>query len=165
MNNCKIIRKGNFFVFNLKNHWTGFKQIAIVVCVMIALISMFFSPILTQSVSAQSSSQTVMRAASAQKLQVISDRFDSLEKLVYTQNWNDIDTYIHGQFGEIRRELRMIAGQLGKLQKETVNDLANSLFKNFVKLDNAAKARKAIAAESAFTDALKDFESIVNIAN
>ena len=151
-------------MFNYKIYWTGFKKIAIAFCVMLTLVSALFAPVLTQSALAITSPAAV-RVASAAKLQVLSDRFDRLEKYVYTQNWNDVGTYIHGPFGEIRRELRAIAGNLGKTQKETANDLANSLFKNFVKLDIAAKDKDAIAAEAAFKNALQDFEAIVKLAS
>lgn len=167
MNNHEIICRGVFLsVFNLKNHWMGFKQIAIAFCVMLVLVGTLFAPVLTQPAIAQRSSKAaVARAVSVQRLQVLRDRFSRLEKYVYTQNWNDIRTYIHGPLGEIRRELRMIAGQLGKTQKETANDLADSLFKNFVRLDIAAKDNDAISAESAFKNAFQDFEAISKLAS
>ncbi len=152
-------------MLNIKNYWTGFKQAAIAFCVMLALVGTLFAPVLTQPAIAQTKSQIAIRAASTEKLQVLSDRFDRLEKFVYAEKWNDVITYIHGPFGEIRRELRMIAGQLGKIQKETANDLANNLFKNFVKLDIAANEKDAIAAETAFKNALQDFEAIVKLAS
>lgn len=150
-------------MLNLKNYWTVLKQAAIAFCVAIALATTFFAPVLTQPVMAQSPSE--IRAVSAEKLQVISDRFDRLEKFVYAQNWNDVISYIHGPFGEIRRELRTISAQLGKTQKESANDLANNLFKNFVILDVAAKDKDAIAAENAFKNALQDFEGIVDLVS
>ncbi len=151
-------------MFNHKNFWKEFKQLTIAFCVMLTLVSALFAPVLTQPALAITSPAAV-RDASAAKLQILRDRFDRLEKYVYTQNWNDVGTYIHGPFGEIRRELRAIAGNLGKTQKETANDLANNLFQNFVKLDIAAKDKEAIAAETAFKNALQDFEAIVKLAS
>lgn len=152
-------------MLNLKNYWTGLKKVAIAFCLMLALVGTLFAPVLTQPAMAQGASQAAELAASTAKLQVLSDRFNRLEKFVYDQKWVDVITYIHGPFGEIRRELRLIAGQLSKTQKETANDLANSLFKNFVNLDNAAKAKDAIAAENAFKKSLQDFESIVDLVS
>jgi photosystem II protein PsbQ len=152
-------------VLNLKNYWTGIKKVAIAFCLMLALVGTLFAPVLTQPAMAQGASQAAELAASTAKLQVLSDRFNRLEKFVYAQKWVDVISYIHGPFGEIRRELRLIAGQLSKTQKETANDLANSLFKNFVNLDNAAKAKDAIAAENAFKKSLQDFESIVDLVS
>ena len=154
-------------MLNLKNYWVSFKKVAIAFCLMLMLVSTLFAPVLTQPAIAQSDSKAkaAALAISAEKLQVLSDRFDRLEKFVYAQKWVDVITYIHGPFGEIRRELRLIAGQLSKTQKETANDLANNLFKNFVILDNAAKDKDAIAAEKAFKNALQDFESIINLAS
>lgn len=153
-------------MLNLKNHWVGylvsFQKAAIAFCVMVALVGTLFAPVFTQPAIAAVSAAQV--AASAETLQVLSDRFDRLEKFVYTSNWNDVITYIHGPFGEIRRELRSIASQLGKTEKDKANDLANELFKNFVKLDNAAKDKNAIAAETAFKEALQNFESIIELA-
>ena len=149
----------------LKNYWTGFRQVAIIFCVMLALVGTLFAPVLTQPAIAQTKSQIALRAASAGKLKVLSDRFDRLEKYVYAEKWNDVITYIHGPFGEIRRELRTIASQLDKTQKETANDLANNLFKSFVKLDIAANEKNAIAAEKVFKNALQDFEAIVKLAS
>ena len=156
-----------FSVLNLKNYWTGFQKVAIAFCLMLALVGTLFAPVLTQPAIAQTGSKAAALAAAATsaKLQLLSDRFDRLEKFVYTQKWVDIITYIHGPFGEIRRELRLISGQLSKTQKETANDLANSLFKNFVQLDIAAKAKDAIAAEKAFKNALQNFESIVDLVS
>ena len=154
-----------FSVLNLKNYWQGFKKVAIAFCLMLALVGTLFTSVLTQPAIAQSGSRADALASSVTKLQVLSDRFDRLEKFVYAQKWNDVITYIHGPFGEIRRELRLIAGQLSKTQKEAANDLANNLFKNFVILDNAAKDKDAIAAENAFKNALQDFESIVDLVN
>ncbi len=152
-------------MLNLKNYWTGIKKVAIAFCLMLALVGTLFAPVLTQPAMAQGASQAAELAASTAKLQVLSDRFNRLEKFVYAQKWVDVISYIHGPFGEIRRELRLIAGQLSKTQKETANDLANSLFKNFVNLDNAAKAKDAIAAENAFKKSLQDFESIVDLVS
>jgi photosystem II protein PsbQ len=152
-------------VLNLKNYWKGFKKVAIAFCLIVALVVTLLAPVLTQPVMAQSESQAAALAAASAKLQVLSDRFNRLEKFVYAQKWNDVITYIHGPFGEIRRELRLIAGQLSKTQKEAANDLANNLFKNFVQLDNAAKDKDAIAAENAFKKSLQDFESIVNLVS
>jgi photosystem II protein PsbQ len=163
-----IIYKGVFVsVLNLKNYWTGFQKIAIAFCLMLVLVGTLFAPVLTQPAIAQTGSKSAALAvaASTAKLQVLSDRFDRLEKFVYKQKWVDVITYIHGPFGEIRRELRLIAGQLSKTQKETANDLANSLFKNFVQLDIAAKAKDPIAAEKSFKNALQDFESIVDLVS
>ncbi|PZV16520.1 MAG: hypothetical protein DCF20_08410 [Pseudanabaena sp.] len=151
-------------MLNIKSYWKGFKKVAIAFCVMMALVGTLFAPVLTQPAIAQSAAKSSALDVSAEKLQVLSDRFDRLEKFVYAQKWNDVITYIHGPFGEIRRELRLIAGQLSKPEKVTANDLANNLFKNFVQLDNAAKGKDAIAAEKAFKNALQDFESIVDLA-
>lgn len=148
-----------------KNYWKGFKKVAIAFCLIVVLVVTLLAPVLTQPVMAQSESQAAALAAASAKLQVLSDRFNRLEKFVYAQKWNDVITYIHGPFGEIRRELRLIAGQLSKTQKEAANDLANNLFKNFVQLDNAAKDKDAIAAENAFKKSLQDFESIVNLVS
>ena len=150
-------------MLNLKNYWKGFKKVAIAFCLIVALVVTLLAPVLTQPVMAQSESQAAALAAASAKLQVLSDRFNRLEKFVYAQKWNDVITYIHGPFGEIRRELRLIACQLSKTQKEAANDLANNLFKNFVQLDNAAKDKDAIAAENAFKKSLQDFESIVDL--
>ena len=152
-------------MLNLKNYWTGFQKVAIAFCVMLALVGTLLAPVFTQPAIAQTGAKAAALAASAEKLQVLSDRFDRLEKFVYAQKWNDIITYIHGPFGEIRRELRLIASQLSKTEKETATSLANNLFKNFVILDNAAKDRDAIAAENAFKNALQDFESIVDLVS
>lgn len=152
-------------MLNLKNYWKGFKKVAIAFCLIMALVGTLFAPVLTQPAIAQTGSKAAALAASVAKLQVLSDRFDRLEKFVYAQKWNDVITYIHGPFGEIRRELRLIAGQLSKTQKETANDLANNLFKNFVQMDNAAKDKDAIAAERAFKNALQDFESIIDLVS
>ncbi|WP_434684330.1 photosystem II protein PsbQ [Pseudanabaena minima] len=152
-------------MLNLKNYWTGFQKVTIAFCVMLALVGTLLAPVFTQPAIAQTGSKAAALTASSEKLQVLSDRFDRLEKFVYAQKWNDIITYIHGPFGEIRRELRLIASQLSKTEKETANSLANNLFKNFVILDNAAKDRDAIAAENAFKNALQDFESIVDLVS
>lgn len=152
-------------MLNLKNYWKSFKKTAIAFCLTMALVSTLFAPVLTQPAMAQGASTAAALAASTAKLQVLSDRFNRLEKFVYAQKWNDVITYIHGPFGEIRRELRLIAGQLSKTQKEAANDLANNLFKSFVQLDNAAKAKDAIAAENAFKKSLQDFESIVDLVS
>jgi photosystem II protein PsbQ len=150
-------------VLKLKNYWKGLQQVAIAFCVMLTLVGTLFAPVLTQPAIAQSKSPAAIRAAATEKLQVLSDRFDRLEKFVYAERWVDVITYIHGPFGEIRRELRTIASQLSKPQQESANDLANNLFKNFVQLDNAAKGKDTIAAENAFKNALQNFESIANL--
>ncbi len=150
-------------MLKLKNYWKGLQQVAIAFCVMLTLVGTLFAPVLTQPAIAQSKSPAAIRAAATEKLQVLSDRFDRLEKFVYAEKWVDVITYIHGPFGEIRRELRAIASQLSKPQQASANDLANDLFKNFVQLDNAAKGKDAIAAENAFKNSLQNFEAIANL--
>ena len=150
-------------MLKLKNYWKGLQQVAIAFCVMLTLVGTLFAPVLNQPAIAQSKSPAAIRAAATEKLQVLSDRFDRLEKFVYAEKWVDVITYIHGPFGEIRRELRTIASQLSKPQQASANDLANDLFKNFVQLDNAAKGKDAIAAENAFKNSLQNFEAIANL--
>jgi photosystem II protein PsbQ len=152
-------------VLKLKNYWKGLQQVAIAFCVMLTLVGTLFAPVLTQPAIAQSRSPVAIRAAAVEKIKMLRERFDRLEKFVYAERWVDVITYTHGPFGEIRRELRMIASQLSKTQQEAANDLANKLFKNFVQLDNAAKGKDAIAAENAFKNALQNFEALANLVN
>ncbi len=151
-------------VLNLKNgwasYWQGCKKAVIAISAIAIIVTTLLLP-MTPSALAQT--PAAIQAANVEKLQVLSDRFDRLEKYIYAQKWVDVRTYIHGPFGEIRRELRMIAGKLDKTKKETSNILADDLFKNFIKLDVAAKDKDAIAAEAAFKNALKDFEGIVEL--
>ncbi len=153
----------NLSVLNLKGYGKSFKQVAIAFCLMVILVGTMFLPVLTQPALAQSGATASARNASIEKLQVLSDRFDRLEKFVYQRNWNDVITYIHGPFGEIRREIRAIVGQLDKTQKSKATDLANDLFKNFIKIDNAAKDRDGTAIDAAFKDALQSFEAIIDL--
>ncbi|PZU98317.1 MAG: hypothetical protein DCE90_04150 [Pseudanabaena sp.] len=147
-------------MINFKKIWISCNQVLIVVCLLVTLLSTsvitFVQPVNAMPIAAIS-------ASSSENLKVLGDRFDRLEKYVYSEKWNDVITYIHGPFGEIRRELRMVAAQLDKTKKEKANTLANDLFKNFVKLDNAANSKDAIAAESAFKSSLQNFEDIVEL--
>ncbi len=147
-------------MINFKKIWIGFNQVLIVVCLLITLVS---TSLITLVLPVSAMPIAAISASSAEKLQVLSDRFNRLEKYVYSEKWNDVITYIHGPFGEIRRELRIAAMQLDKAQKEKANTLANDLFKNFVKLDNAANSKDAIAAESSFRSSLQNFEDIIDL--
>ncbi|OIP68344.1 MAG: hypothetical protein AUK48_16000, partial [Oscillatoriales cyanobacterium CG2_30_44_21] len=150
-----FISKEFFSVINFKKICTNCHQVLIIVCLLVTLVS---TSLTTFVQPANAMPLAAITADSTEKLQVLSDRFDRLEKYVYSEKWNDVITYIHGPFGEIRRELRMVAMQLDKSQKVKANTLANDLFKNFVRLDNAANSKDAIAAESAFKSALQNFE-------
>ncbi|MDX2256184.1 MAG: photosystem II protein PsbQ [Pseudanabaenaceae cyanobacterium bins.39] len=114
---------------------------------------------------AQPSSYASMTAASSTKLEAIRDRFDRLEQIVYSTNWNDIISYIHGPLGEIRRDLRMLTIGLDKTKKEAVTNAANSLFKSLVKIDIAAKERNASALETAFKNSVTELDSIIDLVS
>jgi photosystem II protein PsbQ len=137
----------------------SFAKSMAVVLLIVTLLALPISNALAQTAYAPNLS------ANISKLETLRDRFDRLEKFVYSQNWNDIITYIHGPLGEIRRDLRMLTIGLEKTKKEAVTNAATNLFKNLVKMDTAAKERNSTVVETAFKNSLKELESIIDLVS
>jgi len=87
----------------------------------------------------------------------------TLQKLIADKNWVDVDTFIHGPLGQLRKDmLGLSRNLLVKDQKQAAN-LAKTVFGHFERLGAAAKDRNATAAVSHFRDAVEDFDAFLNL--
>lgn len=83
--------------------------------------------------------------------------------LIAKKNWVDTRTYIHGPLGGLRLQMLNLSRSLLPKDQEKAADLAKEVFGHFERIDAAAKDKNADLAYTQFKEALKDFDSFLNL--
>ncbi|MBD2104391.1 photosystem II protein PsbQ [Leptolyngbya sp. FACHB-261] len=96
-----------------------------------------------------------------ERIEAFRERFDELQSLITRQNWTDTDSLIHGPLGDLRHTVSGLARQLSPGKATQVRDLSKVLFKELVKIDQAATDENQAAAISAFARARQAFDSLL----
>jgi photosystem II protein PsbQ len=88
---------------------------------------------------------------------------NSLKDLIAKENWVDTRTLIHGPFGSLRQDMAIVSKKLLQKDQSAAINLAKELFNDFDRIDEAAKDRNSIAAQSAYSRAIADFDSYLSL--
>ncbi|NCO75678.1 MAG: photosystem II protein PsbQ [Cyanobacteria bacterium] len=91
------------------------------------------------------------------------ESMETLKGFIQEQNWTDTRTFIHGPFGALRQDMSIASKKLLQKDQKPAQDLAKELFGHFEKIDAAAKARNSLLAQEQYIEAIKDFDSYLNL--
>jgi photosystem II protein PsbQ len=96
-------------------------------------------------------------------VQTLRDRLLEIPPLVQQQEWNDVESFIHGPLGELRVKMSRLARSLApKAQKQAVA-AAKEVFEHLNAIDEAAQERDTIKALRNYNQALQDFEAFFQL--
>ncbi len=91
------------------------------------------------------------------------EKMATLKDLIAEQNWVDTRTYIHGPLGQLRLDMTNLSRSLLPKDQKVAQKTAKELFGHFERIDAAAKERNAAVAQTQFTEAIKDFDTFLNL--
>ncbi|WNZ21871.1 photosystem II protein PsbQ [Leptolyngbya sp. NK1-12] len=95
----------------------------------------------------------------SEEVQTLRDRMLEIPPLVQQQQWNDVESFIHGPLGELRIRMSRLARSLTpKVQKDALA-AAKEVFEHLNAIDEAAQERDSVKALRNYNQALQDFES------
>lgn len=83
--------------------------------------------------------------------------------LIAKKNWVDTRTYIHGPLGGLRLQMLNLSRSLLPQDQAKAADLAKQVFAHFERIDAAAKDKNAELAYNQLQEALKDFDSFLEL--
>lgn len=96
-------------------------------------------------------------------VQTLRDRMLEIPPLVQQQQWNDVESFIHGPLGELRVRMSRLARSLTpKAQKQAVA-AAKEVFEHLNAIDEAAQERDTVKALRNYNQALQDFETFFQL--
>ena len=91
------------------------------------------------------------------------EQMKRLENLIDQEDWIDTDNLIHGPLGSLRRDLRYLSDTLLPQDQKRAKQIAQDLFADIERLDAAAKDRSYNRAVQQYNQALRDFDSLLNL--
>ncbi|MGK7915896.1 MAG: photosystem II protein PsbQ [Prochloraceae cyanobacterium] len=91
------------------------------------------------------------------------EQIKRLESLIDQEDWIDTDNLIHGPLGSLRRDLRYLSDTLLPQDQKRAKQIAQDLFADIERLDAAAKNRSYKGAVQQYNQALRDFDSLLNL--
>lgn len=90
------------------------------------------------------------------------ERLPELESLVDEEKWTDVDSFIHGPLGSLRKDVTTLNRQLLAKDQRPAQGLAQELFIDLEDLDAAAEAQNKVAASSSYYEAVRDFNAYLD---
>ena len=91
------------------------------------------------------------------------DRFPELASYIQTQDWVNVQSFIHGPMGELRSRMNRLAATLLPKDKVQAQELAQELYVHLERLDEAAANRQQVIAGQEYRNALDDFDSFLSL--
>ncbi|ERN40283.1 photosystem II protein PsbQ [Rubidibacter lacunae KORDI 51-2] len=91
------------------------------------------------------------------------DRFNELNKLIGNRSWVDVDTFIHGPLGLLRRDMSVLTRTLLPDDLDAASDLTRKLFLDLERLDLAVDSRDYAAARGNFGAAIDDLDAYLDV--
>lgn len=91
------------------------------------------------------------------------EELSELQDLIAAENWVDTRTLIHGPLGQLRKNMLDLSASLLPKDQKKATELAREVFGHLERLDAAAQARNASQVETQFREAVKDFESFLDM--
>lgn len=94
-------------------------------------------------------------------VQGLRDRIPELESYIRDQDWVNIQSLLHGPYGELRSRMGRLSNTLLPQDKAKAIDLSKDLFKHLELLDESTLVRNQIAAGREFRLVLDDFDAFL----
>ncbi|MCU0566354.1 MAG: photosystem II protein PsbQ [Oculatellaceae cyanobacterium Prado106] len=90
------------------------------------------------------------------------DRFLELPPLVQKGDWTEVDSFLHGDLGELRARMARLARSLAPKDTQTAAlDAAKEVFVHLNEMDEAVQTREVTKALKNYNAALKDFDAFL----
>lgn len=99
----------------------------------------------------------------AEPLTVAKEQLETIPDLLAKENWVDTITLIHGPLGQLRAQMLGLSRSLLPKDQPTATELAKEVFGHLEQLDAAAKERSVYFAKQQYGEALKDFDSFIQL--
>jgi photosystem II protein PsbQ len=96
-------------------------------------------------------------------IQALRDRMSELSPLIEAEQWNDVESFIHGPLGELRVRMARLARSLEPKAQKGAQDSAKEVFEHLIAIDEAAQTRDFAKATSNYREALRDFEAFFQL--
>jgi photosystem II protein PsbQ len=94
----------------------------------------------------------------------LGDRMSSeLLPLIEQEQWNDVESFIHGPLGELRTRMSRLARTLEPKAQKGALAAAQEVFEHLIKIDEAAQARDFAKASSNYGAALRDLDTFLQL--
>lgn len=96
-------------------------------------------------------------------IQTLRDRMSELSALIEAQQWNDVESFIHGPLGELRVRMARLSRSLEPKVQQQAQTTAKDVFNHLIAIDEAAQTRNFDKATGNYREALRDFESFFQL--
>lgn len=93
----------------------------------------------------------------------LGDRMSELLPLIEQEQWNDVESFIHGPLGELRTRMSRLARTLEPKAQKGALAAAQEVFEHLIKIDEAAQARDFAKASSNYGAALRDLDTFFQL--
>lgn len=96
-------------------------------------------------------------------VQTLRDRMLELPPLIQSQQWTDVESFIHGPLGELRTRMSRLARSLTPKAQKGAVVAAQEVFEHLIAIDEAAQARDTNKALRNYNQALQDFDAFFQL--
>ena len=96
-------------------------------------------------------------------IQSLSERMTELSTLIAAEQWNDVESFIHGPLGELRVRMARLARSLEPKAQKGAQDAAKEVFEHLIAIDEAAQTRDSAKATKNYQAALRDFDAFFQL--
>ncbi len=99
----------------------------------------------------------------ASDIQGMRDRMEDLDQLIQAQDWNNVDTLIHGPLGSLRQDMTLFNRNLLPNDQPRGRELAREVFRHLEELNTAAQAGDSAKAAKQYREALSDLNAFLGL--
>ena len=96
-------------------------------------------------------------------IQAMRDRMPELDDLIQEKEWQRTMAFVRGPLGDLRRAGKQIVFNALPRDRKPLESAASDLFKDLVKIDQAAKDRDYFVADSNYQQTLQDFDRFLDL--
>lgn len=97
------------------------------------------------------------------EVQALRDRMQELATLIQNRKWNDVKSFIHGPYGELRALMLRAGRELLPDADKQAKEAAKAVFGHLVRIDQAADEGNYQLAIRNYSEALKDFDAFFQL--
>ncbi|MEB3829765.1 photosystem II protein PsbQ [Phormidium sp. CCY1219] len=91
------------------------------------------------------------------------DRMSELEQLIVDRKWVDVETFIHGPLGDLRRDMSYVTRNLDDREQKTARRKSQALFSDLEAIDAAAAEADYSEAVEKYGEAIVDFDAFLDL--
>lgn len=105
--------------------------------------------------------EQIQRTASDVK--ALRSRMQELATLIQNRKWNDVKSFIHGPYGELRAKMLGLSRSLLPDADKQAREAAKAVFGHLVRIDQAADEGNYPLAIRNYSEAIKDFDAFFQL--